>query len=83
MAVSRGEVDRAMIRKYIKVVAPIFTKHESFRLKLRNGNGERVIHEVISPFNVRMGMACWDEKLGSFVARIQTSVTSALQNSVY
>jgi hypothetical protein len=51
MAVSRGEVGRAqrireMSRKYVKVLAPIFTKYESFRLKVRNGNGKRTIHEV-------------------------------------
>jgi hypothetical protein len=35
-----------MIRKYVKVLAPIFAKHESFRLKVWNGKGERAIHEV-------------------------------------
>jgi hypothetical protein len=43
-----------MCRKQVEVVAPVFTKHESFRLKARDGNGEHTIHEVIDPFDVLM-----------------------------
>jgi GNAT superfamily N-acetyltransferase len=43
-----------MCRKQVEVVAPVFTKHESFRLKARNGNGELTIHKVIDPFDVLM-----------------------------
>ena len=35
-----------MSRKHVKVLAPIFTKHEALRLDVRNGSGKRAIHEV-------------------------------------
>jgi hypothetical protein len=43
-----------MCRKQVEVVGPVFTKHESLRLKARDGNGEHTIHEVIDPFDVLM-----------------------------
>ena len=56
-----------MIRKRVKVLAPIFTKNESFRLKVRNGNGERAIHEV----------AYHSQYIGSFFDKVRFWPTTA------
>jgi len=53
MAVSRTQVSRAdrvgqMRREYVKVLPAIFTKQESFRVKVGNRSDELVIHALDS-----------------------------------